>query len=143
MVHGRLFVETRNRRQHAKGISGQEDDHVGVASLAHSGRIVDEVDGVCHACVLGQTVVKVVRIACRTVNDDVLADGAKADGVEDLRLGGRADLDGLGIATALKVEDAAISPSVLVVADQDALGICRKRGLSGTREAKEYGGLAR
>ena len=49
----------------------------------------------------------------------------------------------LGVAAALDVKDAHIGPAVLVVADQQARGVGRKRGLAGAGQAKEHGGLVR
>ena len=77
------------------------------------------------------------------VNHDVLADGTKADGAVDLRLGDRRDLDGLCVAATLKVEDGVLCPAVLVIADEDALRVSRKRGLAGAGQAEEDGRLTR
>ena len=77
------------------------------------------------------------------VEHHVFADGAKADGVEDLGLVERVQALTLGVAAALDVEDPHVGPTVLVVADQQARGIGRKRGLAGAGQAKEHGGLMR
>ena len=45
--------------------------------------------------------------------------------------------DGLGVAAALEVEDAVVAPAVLVVADEDPLGIGRERRLARARQAEE------
>ena len=55
----------------------------------------------------------------------------------DLRLGLGGEADHLRVAAALEVEDAAVAPAVLVVADQRALGVGRERRLAGAREAEE------
>ena len=49
----------------------------------------------------------------------------------------------LGVAAALDVKDAHVGPTVLVVADQQARRVGRKRGLAGARQAKEHRGLVR
>ena len=47
------------------------------------------------------------------------------------------EADRLRVAAALDVEDAAVAPAVLVVADQRALRVGRQRRLAGAREAEE------
>ena len=77
------------------------------------------------------------------VEHHVFADRAKADSVEDLGLVEGVQALAFGVAAALDVEDAHVGPTVLVVADQQARGIGRKRGLAGAGQAKEHGGLVR
>ncbi len=96
---------------------------------------------VCHARIVRDRDVVVVGLAV-LVEHHVFADRAKADGVEDLRLVERVQALALGVAAALDVEDAHVGPAVLVIADQQARGVGRKRGLAGAGEAKEHGGLA-
>src|SRR5205823_10640291 len=76
------------------------------------------------------------------VIDDVFQDRAKALGRRvDLRFGILVDPDRLRVAAAFEVEDAAVAPSVLVIADKAARGISRKRGLAGPAQTKEQGGV--
>ncbi len=58
-------------------------------------------------------------------------------GGPDLGLPFLREADHLGIAAALDVEDAALAPAVLVVADQRALGVGGERRLAGAGEAEE------
>ena len=55
----------------------------------------------------------------------------------------RDKLDRLGVAAALEIEDALGAPAVLVVADQGARRIGRKRRLAGARQAEEQRRIAR
>ena len=55
------------------------------------------------------------------VEDDVLQHRAEAERLEDVGLRLRRQVDRLGVAAALDVEDAAVGPAVLVVADQQPL----------------------
>jgi hypothetical protein len=55
----------------------------------------------------------------------------------DLRLALLVEVDDLGVAAALEVEDAVVVPAVLVVADQLALRVGGQRGLAGAGEAEE------
>src|SRR5690606_39422119 len=47
------------------------------------------------------------------------------------------EVDGLGVAAALEVENAVVIPAVLVVTDQLALGVGGEGGLAGAGEAEE------
>jgi len=74
------------------------------------------------------------------IKDDVLEHGAEAlGGRVDFRLGFGRQADGLGVAAAFEVENAVFAPTMLVVADQRALRVGRKRGLTGTGKAEEDG----
>src|SRR4051794_19273971 len=75
--------------------------------------------------------------------EPMIWDGTKAvGGVPDHRLGFLRELDGLGVAAALEVEDAVRRPAGLVVADQRAVRIGRQRGLAGAGEAEEQRAVA-
>ncbi|MDZ7748133.1 MAG: hypothetical protein U5K43_04180 [Halofilum sp. (in: g-proteobacteria)] len=128
-----------DRRQHAERVAGQEDDVVGHARRARDARIRDVVDRVGAARVRGDGVVVEVDHARLGIVDDVLEHGAEADGVVDLRLGLGREVDRLGVAAALDVEDAVVRPAVLVVADERTMRVGRQRGLAGPRQAEEHG----
>ena len=98
--------------------------------------MIDELDRVGDAGVLGLAAVVVVGVR-RVVEHGVLEHGAEADGVPDLRLALPGELDALGVAAALDVEDAVVGPAVLVVADEIPVGVGGERGLAGAGEAEE------
>ena len=100
------------------------------------------LDGVGHARIVRDRDVVVVGLAI-LIEHHVFTDGAKANGIEDLGLVERVQALALGVAAALDVKDAHVGPAVLVVADQQARGVGRKRGLAGAGQAKEHGGLMR
>ena len=77
------------------------------------------------------------------IEHHVFADRAKADSVEDLGLVEGVQALAFCVAATLDVEDTHVGPTVLVVADQQARGIGRKRGLARAGQAKEHGGLVR
>lgn len=52
------------------------------------------------------------------------------------------EANALGVAAALNVEDAAVAPAVLVVANEGAVGVGRQRRLAGAGEAEEEGHVA-
>ena len=91
--------------------------------------LFDVLDRVAHAGVLGDGLVGKVNLA-RLVERDVLEQRVALDGVVDIGLGLGVEVDDLGVAAALEVEDALIVPAVLVITDEKSLGICGKGGLS-------------
>ena len=100
------------------------------------------LNGIGHARVVRNRDVIVVGLAV-LVEHHVFADRAKADSVEDLGLVKGVQALAFGVAATLDVKDTHVGPTVLVVADQQARGIGRKRGLAGAGQAKEHGGLVR
>ncbi len=116
---------------------------VGMPAAALGDDVIQEADRIGGAGVLGQAVVIEIHPAGVLVDGDVFQDGAEvAGGFPDQRLQFLAQLDGLGIAAALEVEDAVVAPAVLVVADQGPLGIGGQGGLAGAGQAEEQGGIA-
>src|SRR5581483_7274066 len=100
-------------------------------------RVRDLLELVRGPRVLGLRGVVEVELAV-LVDRDVLEDRPeRASRPVDLRLGGRRELDHLRIAAALEVEDAAVAPAVLVVADQAALGVRGERRLARSGEPEE------
>ena len=103
--------------------------------------VLDVIDGVAHAGVLGDALVGEVNLAGLLVDGDILEQCVAADGVVDVRLGLGVEVDDLGIAAALEVEHALVVPAVLVVADELALGVGAECGLTGARQTEEDGGV--
>src|SRR5689334_18095210 len=98
----------------------------------------DEVDGIGGAGVLGQAPIVEIQPARHRLDDDVLENGAEtAGGGVDLRLGLRGEPDDFGVASAFKVENAAVGPAMLVIAYELAAPIGRKRGLTRPRKPEE------
>ena len=127
--------------QHAEGIGGQEDHVLGSGSRGHgTDDLLNVGDGVGHTGVLGDGLVGKVASAVLG-HGDVLQQGVAADGVVDVGLGLLVQVDDLGIAAALEVEHAVVVPAVLVVADQQTLGIGGQGGLAGAGQAEEDGGV--
>ena len=100
-------------------------------------RVRDLLELVGAAGVLGLRVVVEVEHAA-LVDDDVLEHRAeRARGGVDLRLRLRREADHLRVAAALEVEDAAVAPAVLVVADQVPFGVGGQRRLARAGEPEE------
>jgi hypothetical protein len=118
----------------------REEDHVRrVPPDGRDGGARDELDGVGDAGVLCDGVIVEVGDARPLVEDHVLQDRAEADRVPDLGLALARQPDALGVAPTLEVEDPAVGPAVLVVADERPLRVGRERRLAGPREPEEEG----
>ena len=144
VVHRLVRGEPRDRRQDAERVGGEEHDVLGMPARAGRKMVRDVVDRIAGAGVLGDLVRVEVHRAGRRIQHHVLEHGAEhlAGGV-DLGLGVGPEPDDLRVAAALEVEDAAIAPAVLVVADEPAGRIGGERRLAGAREPEEDRGIAR
>src|SRR5262249_56542557 len=91
---------------------------------------VNVVDGIGATSILGKTHVVVIRNVAHRVEHHILEHGTKANGIPDLGLIFLCQVDALGVTAALKIKDSSGTPSVLVIADQEALRVCGKRGLA-------------
>ena len=138
MKHGLIGIELRYWGQYATGIAGEEDD-IGRVVVGDAGDlgIFDVLDGVSAASVLREGGVVVVDDAGDGVKDDVLKDGAELDGVVDVWLFFGGEANAFGVAATLDIEDAAVRPAMLVVADEGALRVGREGGLARAGEAEE------
>src|SRR5699024_5685935 len=137
VVLGLLRGQDGHGGQHAEGVGGQEDHVLGVGAGGHGAHdLLDVVDGVGDAGVLGNGVVREVAVAV-LVHSHVLQQGVALDGVVDVGLGVLVQVDDLGVASALKVEHAVVIPAVLVVADKQTLGVGGQGGLAGAGQAEE------
>jgi hypothetical protein len=127
---GRQFADGR---EHTECVTREHDD---VARLAVDGagyvRIRDKLNWIRAACVFRDANIVIVGgPRCGVVNH-VLEDTAKADSVVDLRLFGCGEVDGLGVASALDVEDTSVRPDMLVVTDEQTAWVGTEGRLSGS-----------
>lgn len=141
--HGLLGGELGDGGEDTAGVAGEKDD-VGRVLVAHAGYlgVLDVLDGVGAAGVLGQRGVVVVDDTGDGVEDNVLQDGAEADGVVDIGLLLGGETDALGVAATLDVEDTTVGPAVLVITDEGALGVGRESGLTSSGETEEHSHVA-
>ena len=139
VVHRLLRRQSCNRRHDTEGIGRQHDDRRRMTRLAAVGCVRNEVQRIGAASVFGSRAIVEVRHAV-LIEHDIFEHGAEALGRRvDLRLGFGGQADGLGIAAAFKVEDAGLAPAMLVIADQGAGRIGRKRRLAGAGQAEKDG----
>src|SRR5436309_468215 len=104
---------------------------------ARDNRIINELHGICGARVLGLGIVVVIGLAALRIKHYVLQHCAEADSIPDLRLTLLREPDALGITSAFEVKDAIFRPAMLVIADEAARRIGRKRGLARAGEPEE------
>ena len=139
VIHRLRRAQLADRRQHAEGVRRQHHHVARLPGTARQVAVGDELDGVAGPGVLGQRAVRQVQVA-GSVGDHVLQHGAEAVGRGiDLRLGLLVQVDDLGVAAALEVEDAVWPPAVLVIADQRAVRVAGQGGLAGAGQAEEQG----
>ena len=140
VILGLLGSQDGNGGQNAESVSRQEDNVLGGGTVAARGDLLDVVDGVGHAGVLGHRLVGEVDFAL-VVYGNVLQESVATDGVIDVGFGFLVEVDNLGIAAALIVEDAVVVPAVFVVADKQTLGVGGKGGFAGSGQTEEDGGV--
>jgi len=141
--HGLGAAELGDGGEDTTSIAGEEDDVLGVVGRqARNLGVADVLDGVGAASVLSKSGVVVVDLTGLGVEDNVLEDGAEADGVENIGLLLGGETNGLGVAAALNVEDTAVGPDVLVVTDQGTVGVSREGGLASAGKTEEEGDIA-
>ena len=143
VVHRLVGVELGDRRHHAKSVGGQEDDVLRVSGAAAARGVGNELHRISRTGVLGLGAVVVIGNAGFRIEHHVFQHGTEVvGGVPYLRLGFLRELDRLGIAAALEIEDAVRAPAVLVVAEQNSMRIGRQRGLAGAGQAEKQRALA-
>ena len=128
----------------AESVSGQEDYVVSCRACGYrvdiENDVLNVVDRIGDTGVLCDTLVREINLAV-CVDSDVLKQSVALDGVVDVGLGLFVQVDDLCVAAALEVEDAVVIPAVLVIADQETLGIGGKGGLAGAGQAEEDGSV--
>jgi hypothetical protein len=87
--------------------------------------------------VLSDADVVIIRNSGNRAVDDILKDAAIFDGVENIRLLLRREVDALGITSALNVEDTSVRPHMLVVTDEKTVKISGECGLAGTGKTEK------
>jgi hypothetical protein len=137
-----LSVEAGQRGEHAEGVRREEENDVGVAGPPRRDGPGDEVDRIAGPGVLGEVGAGEVYLPGVGVYPDVLDHRPVAYGLPDLRLLLAGEVDPLGVAAALEVEDALVRPGVLVVPDEVPLRVGREGRLAGAGKAEEEGHVA-
>ena len=122
-----LRCQNRDGRQYAESIRAQEDHVVSCRACRDRVDLLDDVlnvlDRIGNTSVLGNALVSEIDLAF-SVYSNVLKKSISSDSVVDVGLGFLVEVDDLCIAAALEVVNAFVVPAVLVIADQQSLGIC-------------------
>lgn len=141
--HGLGRVELGDGRENTAGVAGEEDNVLGVVGRqAGDLGVGDVLDGVGATSVLGEGGIVVVDLAGVGVEDNVLKDGAVADGVVNIGLLLGRETDGLGVAATFDVEDTAVRPAVLVITDEATVGVGGESGLASAGKTEEESNIA-
>src|SRR5664279_1880190 len=143
MIERLAWRQPRNWRHNALCVAGQEKDILRVAAqLAHDG-VVDVIEWIRGARVLGIAIIVQDDVTCDRVVDHIFEHGSKPTnrGI-NLWLRCRRQVNHLGVAAVLEVEHAVIAPAMLVVADQFTSRVRRERRLAGARKSEEQRRIA-
>ena len=141
VVLGLLRRQNGNRRQYTECICRKENHVLRCRSVRNRlNNLFDVINRIRHAGVLRNALIGEINLAV-CIDRHVLQKSVTANCAVDIRLGLLVEVDDLCIATALKVEHAGIIPTVLIIADEKALRIRGKRGLTGTGETEEHCGV--
>ena len=143
MVTGLFSGQSANGRMYTKGIASRHDDVGGLTvDNTRDLSVGDKLNRVGATGVLSDADVVIIRNPGNRAVDDILKDAAKFDGVEDIRLLLRREVDALGITSALNVEDTSVRPDMFVVTDEKTMGISRECGLAGTGKTEKESNVA-
>jgi len=138
MITGLCWGEAGDGRENTKGVASKHDDITWLAiDDAGDLGIWNVLNGVCTASVFGDADIVIVGGAVRGIVDHVLENRAISDGVIDIRFLLGREVDTLGVAAPLDVENTCVRPNVLVIADEEAVGVGRKGCLPGARKTEE------
>ena len=118
MVGGRFTGQLRYWRQHTGQIAGQEGNALRLAGAVFNDALVDVLERVGGASVLGFGNVGVVGQTGLRIDHHVFQYRAELDRVPDYRLVLLRQVDALGVAAAFDVEHHTFAPTVLVVTNQ-------------------------
>ena len=137
MVLGLIRSQFRYRRHHTKSIRRQKN-HPGGMTLFRNRlyNVINVIDWIGYPGVLGFGSVIVIHFSIRGDNY-ILKQGVPFNGTKNVRFTLLTQINGLGITPAFKVEDTIVVPSMLVITDKCAFGICGKCGFPGSGKSEE------
>ena len=141
MVLGHILGELGDRRQYAEGISGKENNGLGMSALAGNDAVGNILDRIRNTGILGNGRILKVEGSGILIDYNVFNKCSEADSVPDLRLVLLGEVYALRIAAAFEIEHSVIRPAVLVVSDKPAVWIRGEGGLSCSAKAEEQCGI--
>ena len=135
-----LRCQNRYGRQYSESIRAQEDHVISCRACRDRIDLLDDVldvlDRIRYTSILCNALVSEIDLAF-SVYSNVLKKSISSDSVVDVGLGFLVEVDDLSIAAAFEVEYAFVVPAVLVIADQQSLGICGKGCLTCAGQTEE------
>ncbi len=121
VIHRLCGRQLGNWRQHAERVSSQHDNVRWISAQTVLCGVRNVADGIRSAGVFSQGRVIEIELASHGIEGNVLQNRAEAPGCGiDFWLRLSRQIDHLGIAAALEVEDAVIAPAVLVITNERA-----------------------
>src|SRR6266852_4610070 len=141
VIHRLLRIESGNRGNYPKGIRREKEDVLRVPSDAGKHRIVYEVQWIRGTRVFGDRIVGIVGDFALFVENHVLKHRTTPNGIPDLWLALLGEVNALRVAASFEIENPRVAPTVLVISDQVAIGVCGQSGLASARKAKKQSRL--
>lgn len=130
VVNGLFRGQFRDGRKDREGITGEEDDVLGVATNGRNLHVRDELKRIRSSGVLSDRDIVEVDFSCMLVKSHILEDCSESDSVKDLWFFFRSKTHAFCIASSFNVEHSLISPNMLVISDQKPISDCAECGLS-------------
>lgn len=143
MIHGLRSIKLAHRWKHTKGVAGQHENVFRVPGNTRNSGVGNVLDGIGTAGILCDRAVIVIDFASDGVNNDILKDASKLDGIKNLGLLVSRQVDAFGIAATFDVEDSVVSPAMLIVANEIPMDVSRQGSLTSARQAKEQSDVIR
>mmetsp|Transcript_18394 Transcript_18394/g.33340 ORF Transcript_18394/g.33340 Transcript_18394/m.33340 type:complete len:213 (+) Transcript_18394:376-1014(+) len=137
VVHGLFATEFGHWRQDTKGIARKKNDVIGMSSNLRLPVIVNVKDWIRDASIFRFRNVEIVGNIVRSLHADIFQERIRFNGPIDIRFRLFGKINRLGIATAFKVKDSIIVPTVFIITNEITMRICRESRLSSTGESKE------
>ena len=138
MVTSLFRGQSANGRKNTKGIASQHDDVGGLTvDNTRDLSVGDKLNRIGATSILSDADVIVIRNSGNRAVNDILKDTAKFDGVENIRLLLRREVDALGVTSALDVEDTSVRPDMFVVTDEKTVRVSGECGLASTGETEK------
>src|SRR5437773_1082375 len=106
VIHRLGVAKPANRRQHTERVAGQKDYIAWMARDARNLGVADELDRISAARILGDTAAMKIDVMGHLVIDDILQHRAESQRLIYLRLRFGCEMNRLGVAAALDIEDA-------------------------------------
>lgn len=135
MVAGLLGSELGDGGENTIRVAGEHDNVLRLAiDDAGDASVGDKLYGIRTPGVLSDADIVVIRVTRGRIIDNILEDGAEADSVVNLGLLFAREVNTLGVAATLDIEDTRVRPDVFIVTDELSARIRRKSTIARVRQ---------